>query len=278
MGVRVEKAKKDEMLDKSQQLQDEISSKETDLSDKVNRQANIYIIKADVMEISLERIALYQKAFDLLKNFPEKTFENQMTFARSIQRIGSNYIWLGNQTITAGDKVLALNYYKQAFPYQQKYLEIVTGNVEDAGTAIAERRIAMGYQHLGEAYIKLGDFKLGFENLEKSLLHYQTYMNKNSDNFEAEIDISNCYFAFANAYEESNDLHRSIEFNQKGLVILNKVIEVDANTESIKRKIARMYKLVGLFDKTNQSKQSHDLQKQLVAICSIEANKQFCKN
>lgn len=278
MGVRVEKAKQEEILERSQKLHDEIGSTNSDLSEIADRQANIYMIRADVMEVSVERLAIYQKAYDLLRNVPDKTFEARLTYGRSVQRIGSNYIWLGNQATASGDKDQATKYYKLALPFHQQYAELANAYDDDAGSPTAERRIAMANQHLGEAYVKLNDFKLGFEMLNKSLSQYQVYLNKNPDNIESQIDISNCYFTIANAYEASNDLHRSIELNQKGLGILNKAIAIDANSESVRRKFAKMYKLIDLFQKTNQPKQAQSVTAELLPICSKEANKQFCRD
>lgn len=277
MGVRVDKAKKEELLNKCQQLQDEIGDSDPVLTDKLNRQANIYLIKGDMMEISLERIAMYQKAADLLKDLPEKTYENQMTFARGIQRMGTNYLWLGSRDFSAGNKDSAQHYFKLSLPFHQKYVEIVTTHLGDANSPITERRIAMGYQNLGEIYTKLNEFKLGFENLNRSLEMYQRYVNKNPDNIEAQIDISNCYFTIASAYEFKNDLYTAIEINQKSLEILNKVIALDANSELVQRKFDRLHRLVELFNKTKQPTQSQNTQKQLTEFCSTETNKPLCK-
>lgn len=285
MGVRVNKARKDEILIKSQQLQDEISSSDLDLTEKINRQANIYLIRGDLYVIdgdltavSLERIALYQKSADLIQSLPEKNFESQMILGRATQRIGSNYIWLGNQETLAGNEDAALNYYKQALPYHQKYLEIVKNNIGDAGSPITERRIATGYHNLGQAYIELKEFKLGFENLQESLSRWQNYAKINPGNNEAQIDLADCYYTFVDAYEKSNNLPLSIEFNKKSLEILNKIVKLDATDEVMHQKINRMYKLVELYDKANQPKQSQNVKKQLAEICSFETIKPYCKN
>lgn len=278
MGVLVEKGRKQEILERIQQLDKEIGSKDSSPAEMAIRQADILLLSADLMEPSLEKVATYQKALELLQSVPDRSSDVQMSIAKSIQRLSSSRILLGDQIKADGDNKLAGNEYRLALLHQLQYVEQLKSYQGDAGLQTAERRIAMAYQDLGMAHTRISEFKPAFETLNLSHSKFQNYLIKNPDNIQAQIDVSNSFACLARAYKASNDPRRSADAERKSLEILRRMTDQDTKSDFLGRKIAGLNRLVVVYAERNLAIQSQNIRKQLEQLCSVESNERFCRS
>lgn len=245
-----------------------------------NELAEVYILHGDyTWKPTPEKIAIYKKAFDLLLNISEKTLEIQHQFSRVNQRLGTNYVWLGDDFIKNGDKEKAFENYRNALPYNEKMFESIKAEIIIGGsTQNLQRLLAGANQNLGENHFKLGEKEKGLELLQKNLDICLELAKADEKNTEAQLDIANAYISFADAYQQFSDSEKAIAANRKSLEIFEKLYSADnKNIEISQPMIKRMAALADLLEKTNRTNEAKPYRQKCVEMCKNPFNNTACQ-
>ena len=267
---------------KALNLQLEIN--DTDQSDSTANAvalADVYIVQADYnfKAICPEKTAVYQRAADLLKNIPNKTSEMQRSWSRVNQRIGTNYMWLGDALLKAGETENAAQNYRKALPYNEKMFESVKTEIALSGTTPnLERNLAGSYRNLGENHFKLGERENSLNELEKNLEISLQLAKNDAKNTEAQIDVANAYISFADAFEHFGDFPQAVASNEKCLEIYEKLITTDEkNGEVANGLVWRMKLTADLLEKVNRTQAAKNYRQKVIEMCKLEINDSTCK-
>jgi serine/threonine protein kinase/tetratricopeptide (TPR) repeat protein len=246
-----------------------------------NELAETYIMQADYAYFeSLDKIAIYRKAFDLLENIPNKPLEMQHQFSRVCQRTGTNYIWLGDDFLKKGEKEKASENYRNALPFNQKMFESIEAETTLEGkTQNLQRLLAGANQNLGENYFKLGEKEKGLEMLQKNLDICLALSKSDEKNAEAQMDVANAYVSFVDAYKQFGDYQKALGENSKALEILEKIFTVDSKNIEIGRGvIRRMNTQAELLEKINHLNEAKTYRNKLVEMCKDSINFVGCQD
>ncbi len=267
---------------KALKLQLEINA--ADPSDRIANAAqlaDVYINQADYNfpAVIPERVAAYQKAADLLENIPDKTSEMQRSWSRVNQRIGSNYIWLGEAQIKKGETENASQNFRSALPYNKKMSESVKTEIAISGaTPNLRRNLAGSYGGLGDNYSKLGERENSLKMLSKSLEISLELAKDDKKNTEAQIDVANAYFSLADAFKEFGELPKAIASNEQCLNIYEKLITSDdKNGEISNGLVFRMDWMVDLLEKVKRTQEAKNYRQKVAERCKLEINTAPCK-
>lgn len=243
--------------------------------------ADVYIIQADYNfpTVIPDRIAIYQKASDLLENIADKTSETQRSWSRVNQRIGTNYIWLGEAQIKKGETENAAQNFRNALPYNKKMSESVKTEIAISGaTPNLRRNLAGSYGGLGDNYSKLGDKKNSLTMLQQNLEISLELASGDAKNTEAQLDVANAYIGFADAYEQFGELSKAIVLNEKTLEIYKKLIANDEkNGEVANGLVLRMRKVADLLENGKRPQEAKNYRQKITEMCKIEINNSTCK-
>ena len=243
--------------------------------------ADAYIVQADqsFKEVFPDRIAIYQKAADLLENIPNKTSEMQRSWSRVNQRIGTNYMWLGDNFLNAGDAENAAQNYRKALPYNEKMFESVKTEIALSGTTPnLERNLAGSYRNLGENHFKMGERENSLNELKKCLEISLRLAKNDAKNTEAQIDVANAYISLADAFEHFGDVPQAVASNEKCLEIYEKLITTDEkNGEVINGLVWRMKLTADLLEKVNRTQAAKNYRQKVIEMCKLEINDSTCK-
>jgi len=244
-----------------------------------NELAEVYIMQADYLWANnRDRIDIYKKAFDLLENIPNKPLEIQHQFSRVCQRIGTNYIWSGDEFIKNGDNEQALESYRNALPFNEKMFYSIKAEIALEGeTQNLQRLLAGANQNLGENYFKLGKKEEGLEMLQKNLEISLRLAQADEKNTEAQIDVANAYTSITDAFKQFGDFQKALESNAKALEIFEKLRTAGIkNLEIMNPLIKRMQVQAELLGKTNCAVSAKILREKLAEMCSDDFNSTPC--
>ncbi len=260
-----------EPIDRALKLQLEINEiDDTKPIENALQLAEVYINQGDYYGNEVPgRIETYKKVADLLENIPDKNLEIQHTLTRANQRIGTNYVWLGDQFAKDGDKEKSLESYRLALPFTQKMFESTKLEIAIGGTTQNLQRVLAGCnQNLGENYFKLGEKEKGLEMLQKSLDITLDLAKSDPKNTEAPIDVANSYISFSTAYEQFGDFPKAITANEKAIEILRKSISLDnKNAEVADSLVNRLHQTTILLEKANRIGEAKTALSELQAFC-----------
>ncbi len=225
-----------------------------------------------------ERIEVHKKAFELLESISEKTQEIQHNLVRVNQRLGSNYIWLGDDFAKKGEQEKALENYRNALQYNEKMFESVKAEIAIVGeTQNLSRNLSGAYQNLGENYFKLGEKEKGLEMLQKNLEMVIELAKADDKNTEAQIDVANAYVSFADAYKQFGDYQKALESNTKSLEILEKMFLLDnKNLETSHGIVRRMNAQTEFLEKINRANEAKTYRNKLAEMCKSDSNASPC--
>lgn len=269
-----------EPIDRALKLQLEIN--ETDDNKPIENAlqlAEVYINHGDYYGNDIpNRIETYKKVADLLENIPDKTLEIQHTLTRANQRIGTNYVWLGDQFAKEGNKEKSLENYRLALPYTQKMFESTKLEIAIGGTTQNLQRVLAGCnQNLGENYLKLGEKAKGLEMLQKSLEITMDLAKADPQNTEAPIDVANSYISLSTAYEQFGDYQEAITANEKAIEILKKSISLDnKNAEVADALVRQLNQATSLFKKANHIGEAKISRQRLEDFCKTDVPNAEC--
>jgi tetratricopeptide (TPR) repeat protein len=240
--------------------------------------ADVYVIQADhSIGDTVKRIEIYKKAAELLEQIPNKTNEIQHNLTRVNQRLGTNYVWLGDDFAKKGDNDKALENYRHALPYNQKMFESVKAEIAIGSTQNLRRILAGANQNIGENYFKLGEKSKGLEMLGKNLEITLELAKADEKNTEAQLDVAGSYLSFADAYEQFGDYPKAIESTKKSLEILEKQRLADSkNGELLNSLIDKNIQMAKLLEKTNNSAEAKIYREKSAELCEIDAIRPHC--
>ncbi|MCD9187580.1 MAG: protein kinase [Pyrinomonadaceae bacterium] len=244
-----------------------------------NELAEAYIMQADYMwQTRLSRIELYQKAFALLENIPNKPLEIQHQFSRVCQRLGTNYVWSGDELLQNGAKEKAIEDYRKALPFNQKMFDSIKAEIAIEGeTQNLQRLLAGANQNLGENYFKLGEKEKGLEMLKKNLEISLNLAKADEKNTEAQIDVSNALVSLTEAYKQFGEFQKALETNAGSLQILEKILSLDnKNIETSNLLIRIINARTELLKKMNRPNEAKNFQSRLAEMCKSEINLMSC--
>lgn len=244
-----------------------------------NELAEAYIMQADYLWANnRDRIEIYKKAFDLLENIADKPLEIQHQFSRVCQRIGTNYIWNGNEFLKNGDKEKASENYRNALPFNQKMFDSIKAEIALEGeTQNLQRLLAGANQNLGENYFKLGENEKGLQMLQTNLEISLKLAQADEKNTEAQIDVANAYASFTDAFKQFGDFQKALESNTKALEIFEKLrVSGIKNLEIMHPLIRRMNVQAELLEKTNRAASAKIFREKLVEMCKVDFNSSPC--
>ena len=141
------------------------------------------------------------------------------------------------------------------------------------------RNTAVSFDNLGENYFKLGEKEKGLAMLQKNLEISRLLAASDDKNLEAQIDVSNAYVTFANAYEKFGDYPKAIESAKNVLQILEKTYTSDNKNGEVSNGIVlRTRQLAGLLEKTNQANEAKVYRTKAAEMCKLEINASSCTN
>jgi eukaryotic-like serine/threonine-protein kinase len=241
--------------------------------------ADVYVIQADFGQADkVKRIDIYKKAVDLLENIPNKTLEIQHTLTKANQRIGTNYVWLGDEFAKTGDKEKAFENYQNALPYANRMSESVKLEIATGGITVNLQRIVAGsYQNLGEIHFKLGEKEKGLAMLKKNFEITLELAKTDPKNTEAQIDLSGAYQSLADIYEQFADYPKAIEALRKALGILeNQRLADGKNAEISIALLKRNLQFSTLLEKTNRSAEAKIYRQKNLELCKSETVSPSC--
>lgn len=244
-----------------------------------NELAEAYIMQADYLWANnRDRIEIYKKAFDLLENIQSKPLEIQHQFSRVCQRIGTNYIWSGDDFLKKGEKETALENYRNALPFNQKMFDSIKAEIALEGeTQNLQRLLAGANQNLGENHFKLGENEKGLQMLEKNLEISLKLAQADEKNTEAQIDVANAYTSFVDAYKKLGNFGKAFEYNAKALEIFEKLNSADIRNAEISHPlIKRINTQAELLEKTNRAASAKLFREKLAEMCRDDFNSSPC--
>lgn len=251
----------------------------SNLNQNANELAEAYIMQADYSwQNRLSRIEIYQKAFALLENIPNKPLEIQHQFSRVCQRLGTNYVWNGNEFLKNGEKEKAVEDYRNALPFNQKMFDSIKAEIAIEGeTQNLQRLLAGANQNLGENYFKLGEKEKGLEMLKKNLEISLNLAKADEKNTEAQIDVSNALMSLTDAYKQFGEFQKALEANAKSLQILEKILSLDTKNIETSNLLVRIINArTELLEKMNRPHDAKIFQSRLTEMCKAEINQMSC--
>lgn len=269
-----------EPIDRALKLQLEINEiDETKPIENALQLAEVYINHGDYYGNDVPgRIETYKKVLTLLENIPDKDLEIQHTLTRANQRIGTNYVWLGDQFAKDGDKEKSLENYRLALPYTLKMFESTKLEISIGGITQNLQRVLAGCnQNLGENYFKLGEKEKGLEMLQRSLEITVDLANADPKNTEAPIDVANSYISLSTAFEQFGDFPKAITANEKAIEILQKSISLDnKNAEVSDSLVNRLHQTTILLEKANRNGEAKIYTQKLDELCKSDIPNSRC--
>lgn len=251
-------------------LQLEVNEDISNPTQNANELAEVYILQGDYSYLpSQNKIEIYMKAFSLLANFSNKPLEMQHQYSRVCQRIGSNYVWIGDDLMNKGDKENAAENYRKALPFNQQMFDSINAEIALEGkTQNLQRLFAGANQNLGENYFKLGEKEKGLAMLQKNLDISIELAKADEKNTEAQLDISNAHISFADAYKQFGEFQKSFESNAKSLEILEKLLAADKNNIEISSPlIRRLNAQAEILEKLNRANEAKIYRSKLTEFC-----------
>ncbi|HQU86383.1 MAG TPA: serine/threonine-protein kinase [Pyrinomonadaceae bacterium] len=240
--------------------------------------AEAYILKGDYIWANPSvRLEIYRKAFALLENIPDKTLETQHQFSRVCQRLGSNFVWFGDDLLKKGEKEKALENYRNALPFNEKMFDSIKAEIALEGeTQNLQRLFAGANQNLGENYAKLGETEKGLQMLEKNLEISLKLAKADEKNTEALLDVANAFTSFVDAFRQNGAFEKALVYNTKALEILENLSSAGIkNIETTAPLIKRLHAQAELLEKTKRFGAATYLEK-INELCRNEMNKSPC--
>jgi tetratricopeptide (TPR) repeat protein len=235
--------------------------------------AEVYFTQGDYYSDDIpNRIEIYKKVLDLLGDIPDKTIEIQHTLTKTNQRIGTNYMWMGDRFAKDGDGEKSLENYRLALPYTEKMFESTKNEIATSGTTQNLQRVLAGCnQNLGENYLKLGENRKGLEMLLKGLEITMDLAKADPKNTEAQIDVANSYISVSDAYQKLGDFQKSIAANENALEVFRKSFSADKkNIEVADSLIRRMDQETKLLEQAKRPGVAKANRQKLEELCKSE--------
>ncbi|MBS1792527.1 MAG: serine/threonine protein kinase [Acidobacteria bacterium] len=232
--------------------------------------ADVYVLQADHSEVGwADKIEIFRKALALLEGIAEKTSEIQHNITRVNQRLGTNYVWFGDEYAKNGDPEKARECYRAALPFHEKMFESTEAEIAMNGLSQNLRRLEAGaYVNLGETYLKLDRRDKVLEMLRKNLEICDELARADEKNTEALFDVSNAYQSFAEAYEKFGELPKALDAARNSLGRLEKAAAVDPrNSEAARGIVGTLGRIAGLLEKMNRPAEARAVRGRTAELC-----------
>lgn len=170
--------------------------------------------------------------------------------ARTNQRVGTDYGWLGENAERNGAKDEAKSFYANALPFHEKMFSVIEElavRLPD-DQAVQRNRIA-GHAAWAETLNRNGRNKeaLGFA---QKALNLATEMQTRDDNREAIFDVAEGYLLLAKIFEGAEQLEAALENTKRVLRLFDRVFQKDrVNLEAAGKLIDGVRKLAVLYQR-----------------------------
>lgn len=265
------------LLDKSAKLIEEILKFEPKNPKRLTQLATLYIRYGDSVGSLNHRDSLLRKLEHHQKSLPiaEELFqlepnnvESLKILARSNQRIGTDYVWLGENSELNNFPEEAKLFFQKALPYHQKTFTTLEKIAEilPNDLNVKRNRIA-GFSSYAESLVKNGksDEALNFAN--KAMEIAREIQADDPNNKEAKFDIATNYELFAKIHQNSNVLEKAAENYKKALAICEEIFTADAkNIESFNLITTYLTSLIKMYEKMGKPTETKFYQKKLDEI------------
>ncbi len=187
------------------------------------------------------RLGHHLKALPIAESFYKtgiESPENIQTLARVYQRIGADYLWIGDVELANGNTANASQTYAKGLEYHTKMFELTSKLIKaNSDDPIANRFHTSALSSLVRSLTATEQYKealkKGTENLERA----QAIAAKDIGNKEADIQISNALSDLSLVYEKMNKIPDAIKYLRNAIVIENKILKNDKSNREVQERI-----------------------------------------
>lgn len=266
-----------DLLNKSAKLIEKMYKSEPVNSKRLFQEANLYIRFGDsVGELKnksslLQKLEYHQKALNLADEIyriePENT-ENLRILARINQRIGTDYIWLGENAVLNNFSEEAPPFFAQALPYHEKMADLMQNlNLLMPDDPSLKRFTVAGYITFAGTLHRNKKKNEALKLAQKALQAALLIQENDPHNQEAKLDIAETYGLFSQIYTQSAEIDKAVENLKKNIEIYTEMFKSDRQNREALRKINEHTQLlINLFDKQNNQEESKFYRNKLVEL------------
>jgi len=228
-----------EILEKSLKLQDELLAAAPDNEEYQMQKAQNLIRKGDITDDYLERAKIHQAALEIAENLyqkDERNLEKIKLMMRLNQRIGTSYIWFGDEAVRKNGEAArfyadALPFHEKSYDFAQKLYALDNQNLYNA------RSYGAAATNLGETLAKNGRQREALEKINVARQIFENTLAKDTRNLEAKFDVSTCYNTLAETHLSLGEKSEAIEYFQKAIALNKEIRQADKDNMEIVRAI-----------------------------------------
>lgn len=277
--VPLSETRKEELLKRSGESLEKLVAADPANTQVMIKLVNHHIRSGDASGNRGDMTGLERKLAEHLKALPvalrlESVNDNDrvrlQTIARTYQRLGTDYMWLGEEWLSKGDNAAAESFFQQGIPFHEKmitYAERVAA-LEPNATEARRLRIAANSSiaELLSATTRKVD---ALEYVQKSLKLAEEGKAADPDNREAEMELGNIYDILGKVRQRSGDGEIAIRDYERAANHFRRVIERDRNN------VEAQTRLLGLIRKLAKTTlQEGDLRKAAIYQQEVERHTQ----
>ncbi len=195
----------------------------------------------------------HQKALPLAEKLYEsnQNFENAKILARVFQRIGTDYLWIGERAETRAEAEdafpKALEFHKKSFAAVGKMLEL------DPNNNVTKTFQVAVVSNLAKSNAANGNFDEALEFANENLELTKKKIASDKANKESNLSLSIAYEVFAEIYKLKKEYQKSIEYRKMSLEVDTKIFRSDRqNAEALLRISEHHKELAGIYKVTDE--------------------------
>jgi eukaryotic-like serine/threonine-protein kinase len=236
--MRTGGAERFEILNKALTLDEKLVAAEPENLKYKMQNLRLLILQGDAKTVA-EKLPVFEKALPIgetlfAANPSDKEIVRQ--FMRVNQRLGSTYIWLGNEAKTKNDAGAAAENYAHALAFHQKAAALAARLVAlDPQNVSFKRNYAIGANNLAEAFAKNKKRAETLAMMNKGLEIFAEMANADPRNTEIKLDIAFARETVAEMWKELGELMRAAEEREKAAAAHLQIWREDrSNGEALK--------------------------------------------
>lgn len=257
--------KKFSILERNAQLIEEIVRLEPENPKRLFQLATLYIRYGDSVgyigreDLLLQKLEHHKRAFPIAEELARVDPDDAETIrllARVNQRIGTDYVWLGESAENRNEPDLAKTYYGQAVPFHQTMYNAVQQlamRFPDDKSVL--RNVVAANSAYAETLSRNGRRSEALEFAYKALSLSKEIMSRDPGDREAKFNIAEAHSLLSRVYSLDNRLHKAIENLNLAFDICEGITKADGKNSEVVVKLmehsaslSRLYAKIG--DKT----------------------------
>ncbi len=226
---------RDELLEKSQKISDELIGAELSNIDFQIQKLQLLSRKGDSNTNLDEKFAEYSKAIEIAEKLLPGNSANEellQILVKLHQRAGTAKIWSGDEALKKGKN--AEIFYRDALPFHKRSMEMGEKlYLENLQNISNRRRFAVTLINFAETSAKNGN--LDEASLQKGRELFKKAVDEDLRNLEAKSDFADLMLTEAKIYESLDKINEAVKSAEKSLELFTETYQTDkVNLESLK--------------------------------------------